>query len=170
MVDYSMLNKRGDRRGMHQNHAKGSAHPAWGGGRTIDSYGYAHIHMPEHPRAGARGTVREHILVVENARGGKPLPKRAVIHHVNGDRSDNRPQNLVVCQDQAYHLLLEKRQRAKAACGNANALSCRWCGKYESNVSNLVVWRNGKAAHPECERVRSAPYKRAYKLRMRKRG
>lgn len=161
------LNKSGNKRGMHGNQPKKERHHAWTGGRTIDSHGYVHIRMPEHPRAGVRGTVKEHVLIVEKARHGKPLPAKVVIHHVNGNRADNRPQNLVVCQDQQYHFDLETRQRAKAACGDPNGLPCRWCGIYEADHSKLVTWRNGISAHPECERVRSAPYKRAYKLKER---
>jgi HNH endonuclease len=41
---------------------------------------------------------------------GKPLPDGAEVHHLNGDRTDNRPCNLVVCPNRAYHMLLESRQ------------------------------------------------------------
>lgn len=70
---------------------------------------YVAIYMPEHPRA-HKGHVLEHILVVERALG-KPLPEKVVVHHINGDRTDNRNANLVICQDQAYHLLLHKKRR-----------------------------------------------------------
>lgn len=55
-------------------------------------------------------TIAEHRLVVERAMG-KELPKGAIVHHVNGDKSDNRPCNLVVCPDHRYHMLLHTRQR-----------------------------------------------------------
>ncbi len=55
--------------------------------------------------------VYEHIHLAERALGRK-LPYKAVVHHMNGDPSDNfTPFNLVICQDQAYHLLLHRRAR-----------------------------------------------------------
>jgi hypothetical protein len=56
----------------------------------------------------------EHVLIAEKALG-KPLPKGAVVHHVDRDSMNNNtksPWNLVVCPDQAYHLLLHARVRA----------------------------------------------------------
>lgn len=32
--------------------------------------------------------------------------------HVNGDPQDNRPANLVICQDQSYHQLIHQWARA----------------------------------------------------------
>lgn len=76
------------------------------------SDGYVFLLAPEHPRANRDGYVFGHILVAEAALG-KPLPPRAVVHHVNERRQDNWPTNLVICQDRAYHLLLHNRMRAR---------------------------------------------------------
>lgn len=42
---------------------------------------------------------------------GKPLRAGVEVHHLNGDGTDNRPCNLVVCPDKTYHRLIEERQR-----------------------------------------------------------
>lgn len=52
----------------------------------------------------------QHVVVAETALG-KPLPKGAEVHHWNEIRSDNRPENLVVCPDHSYHMLLHRRAR-----------------------------------------------------------
>lgn len=60
---------------------RGADTPAWNGGR-LERDGRVLIYRPEHQRAHSNGYVYEHILVAESALG-KPLPVRAVVHHVN---------------------------------------------------------------------------------------
>jgi hypothetical protein len=86
------------------------------GGRIRVS-GYVYIRAPEHPNSNGSGYVAEHVLIASRALG-KPLPPQAVVHHVDGVRDDNRPQNLVVCEDQAFHAFLHQRQRALEESGD----------------------------------------------------
>ena len=51
------------------------------------------LRIPEHPRAGKGNYVFEHIIVMEQILGRYLLPAETV-HHRNGIRDDNHPENL----------------------------------------------------------------------------
>jgi len=128
---------------------KGPLSAVWNGGR-FKTRGYVKILLPEHPRA-IRGYVLEHVLVCEKALG-KPLPKHAVPHHVNEQKSDNDPSNLVICENCSYHLLLHVRTRALKACGNPTFRKCVRCGKYDDPKGMQSHGISG-FAHAECNRL-----------------
>ena len=90
----------------------------------------------------------QHIRTAEKALG-KPLPKEADIHHIDGDPANNNPRNLVICPSRAYHMLIHKRQRALGECGNADWLKCYICKKYDA-PGNMYVRKSGSGRHREC--------------------
>jgi len=102
-------------------------HGMWNGGRS-NSHGYARISV------GAAKYRGEHILVAERALG-HPLPRGAVVHHVNENKQDNRPANLVICQDVSYHQLLHARLRVLQAGGSPNLhRRCHRCKQLRDRV------------------------------------
>jgi hypothetical protein len=102
---------------------------------TVNYHGYRLVHHEGKQR-------HEHIVVAERVLG-KPLPPGAVVHHVDGDRLNNSPANLVICPDDAYHLLIHQRQRALDACGHANWIKCPYCKKHD-DPKNLHISRNNR--------------------------
>lgn len=129
----------------------------------IGERGYIHIYSPGHHRANQRGYVREHLMIAEEALG-KKLPDGAEVHHVDENPSNNARNNLVICQDHGYHMLLHYRLRIVRAGGSPEIHKiCSTC--------RLVVARNlfeksnsGDGLRPEC---RECKRKSAEKYRLR---
>jgi hypothetical protein len=78
----------------------GELSPSWKGGRTTNGRGYVRLRLsilgPEyadHPRGQATGYILEHVVVMEGMVGRRLLPGENV-HHKNGVKTDNRPENL----------------------------------------------------------------------------
>lgn len=62
-------------------------------GRVLNVWGYVLLYEPKHPTATKVGQVLEHRLVMEQMIG-RYLERHETVHHKNGIRTDNRPENL----------------------------------------------------------------------------
>lgn len=71
--------------------------PNWGGGKTYDAAGYVKINV------GNGKQRREHRIIAEQILG-RPLLPREVVHHKNGIRSDNSPENLEIHASHSEHM------------------------------------------------------------------
>ena len=68
------------------------------GSKNHDSYGYVRVKVKE----GAGRWEKEHSLVMGGLIGRALLPSEHV-HHLNGKRNDNRPENLHLCWNAKHH-------------------------------------------------------------------
>lgn len=84
----------------------------WKGGRHVTSLGYIQVMVPmDDPlicMADTRGRVYEHRLVVARAIG-RPLRSEEQVHHLNGNKADNRLSNLAVAS-LAEHAAAHRRE------------------------------------------------------------
>lgn len=82
--------------------AKGCCHTCSRKGNRRGAYkdkvmisGYYYIHQPDHPNATESKYVAEHRLIAEK-KISRILRSYEVVHHINKDKLDNRPNNLEV--------------------------------------------------------------------------
>jgi len=88
-------------RKCYAEHNRGANHHQWKGGITTAEDGYILVNVK-----GKR--IEQHRLVVMETLGLTRLDKRIHIHHINQNKKDNRPGNLLLCAA-SYHTALEHR-------------------------------------------------------------
>jgi len=104
-----------DNRGRHHNGPHGMSHHRWNGNLT-NRQGYKLVRVGrKHPLACPNGYALEHVLVWVAAHGVESLNGK-ILHHKNGEKQDNRLENLEALT-QAKHNALHNSERGRDALG-----------------------------------------------------
>jgi hypothetical protein len=108
-------------------YVRGADHPKWNGGRIVDSNGFIKIKITDEirkfiPKEYANGYIQEHRLVMAQHLG-RSLESYEQVHHINGDRGDNRLENLQIRQGDH---------------GPGYILECRQCGSHDLNAVKIT--------------------------------
>ena len=90
---------------------KGNGNSNWKGGKRIRQDGYILIYKPEHP-FNRNGYVMEHRLKMEEYLE-RYLTEEEVIHHINGDKSNNFIGNLMLLDNQKIHASIHMKELVK---------------------------------------------------------
>jgi hypothetical protein len=113
------------------------------GERRINAGGYIEVWNPSHPNSNKKGYVLEHRLVMSEYID-RPLLKSEDVHHINGNKQDNRIENLELLTKSEHTSIHEN-----------------------SGDHNHRVRLNEKCLYPECEEMTSSKYRlctKHYKL------
>ena len=105
---------------------RGRDNPNWQGGRSLTSGGYVRVRASDHPAA-VDGYILEHRLVVETHLGRVLRPDEQV-HHRNGVKTDNRPENLEVVSAGLHRVRHRKHEYGRRIPGEPNPMVGCECG------------------------------------------
>lgn len=115
---------------MSRVYHKGEKALNWKGGRYMKS-GYWVVRCEGHPRAEKRGHyVKEQVLIMEKALG-RYLRDGEIVHHLNGNKSDNRIENLTIVSSQEHariHHTGKQYMKGRKLVDDSDRL-CFKCGK-----------------------------------------
>lgn len=112
-----------------RNGKRGPNNPKWRGGTIQDGHGRTLIYSPDHPNPSfGKAHVYRYRLVMEAHLGRYLLPSE-IVHHKNGDHSDDRLENLEV-MTQAQHAGKHMIERM-AGRWSYNHDKCADCGTTE---------------------------------------
>ena len=132
-------------KGNHQFGLKGDKNASWKSDERLSSYGYKLIRKLNHPFRNSDGFVFEHRLVAEKyllndensviIDGKRYLSPHCIVHHLDFDRLNNDPDNLLI-MNESEHMKLHQRLK------DDKELQ-KYCDEYNID-KNIIINRQRK--------------------------
>lgn len=88
---------------------QGKNNHRWNGGKTKDKHGYIKILKPNHPMSDSKGYVYKHRFIMSEA-VGRILTRQDVVHHIDGNITNNSIKNLQLMTHKEHKSLHGKKQ------------------------------------------------------------
>lgn len=96
-------------------HPRGDKCWNWKGGRHIEAKGYVMLLKPEHPNSDTKGYIMEHRVVMEKHLGRYLLKNIEIVHHIDGNKQNNKIDNLLLFPSYEAHTTYHE-QLKKSLC------------------------------------------------------
>lgn len=105
--------------------------------------GYKVVYMPNHQHSRMNGYVYEHILVAEQ-KMGRHIQYPEVVHHIDGNKLNNSPDNIEVLSSSTDHMHRHWKERShKYSLSTGESLTLSEIAK-RANVDYMTVYQRIK--------------------------
>lgn len=148
---------------------KGSKSYNYKGGKCKTSSGYISVLCPNHPLHDHNDCVLEHRLVMEKELGRYLTPEE-ITHHINGIKTDNRIENLLLFTNQGEHMRFHRKIKR-----NGNTKVIIMDGKEMTlpeisekfNVNYTTLWKRHKRGLRGIDLIKSINYQNGRAIKER---
>lgn len=135
------------------------------GHKVIITNGYYDVYYPEHPNARKNGSVMLQVIIASKIIG-RPLKENEVVHHVDENKLNNSPNNLMIFNSQSdhsrYHKMLNSKEDYVLYSKN-KIYFCTMADDFfgKRKIYRQVIYKNGKTEKriskicPKCGKLMS---------------